>query len=700
MSFLAPLFLAGAAAVALPVIFHLIRRTTRERKVFSSLMFLKSTPPRLTRRNRLEHILLLLLRGAAICLLAVGFARPFIRHVFPSIPSAKPPKRVVVLVDVSASMRRANLWSQALDKVGTVMAKASPGDRVAIFTFDQQLKPVVTFEEWDSAPAGDRTALARSRLAQVNPGWFATRLDQAILEAAGKLSEKDINDDVGGRQIVVVSDFQEGSKLGALQGQEWPKHVEVLSERVESKTSNAGLQLLSDANQTSTGAGGIRVRVSNNSNSKREQFEVGWAAKDGSFITNVTSVYVPAGQSRIVTLACPEKSLGANRIRLRGDDEEFDNTVFTVPPETSWMNVIYFGSDSPDDSRGPLYFARRAFQTTPQETIEIMVKPMNAALAASEAESATMFIVTDPISDTLGAALRKQMLSGKTILFAPQDAAVAATVGNLLGRAPVPAAEGSAGNYAMLGEIDFRHPLFAPFADPRYSDFTKIHFWKYRRIDCSSIPEARVVAKFDNGDAAIVEIPAGKGRVIVLASGWQPADSQLALSTKFVPLLCSALELSGNLSLATAQPQYHVGDRLTFPAELMQADGTVTLPDSSSLKVAVGETNFTQTSMPGVYYMKAGTMERRFAVNVDPAESLTSPLPIDELDRLGVPVNVATAPTITQAARARTLLQSAELETRQKLWRWFIAATLGVLLIETGMAGWIARRGTKTEVAA
>jgi hypothetical protein len=40
MSFLAPLFLIGAIVIGLPIFFHLIRRTTRERKVFSSLMFL------------------------------------------------------------------------------------------------------------------------------------------------------------------------------------------------------------------------------------------------------------------------------------------------------------------------------------------------------------------------------------------------------------------------------------------------------------------------------------------------------------------------------------------------------------------------------------------------------------------------------------------------------------------------------------
>ena len=38
MSLLAPLFIAGLAAVSLPVLFHMIRRTPRGRIPFSTLM--------------------------------------------------------------------------------------------------------------------------------------------------------------------------------------------------------------------------------------------------------------------------------------------------------------------------------------------------------------------------------------------------------------------------------------------------------------------------------------------------------------------------------------------------------------------------------------------------------------------------------------------------------------------------------------
>ena len=71
MTFLTPLFLLGTLAVAGPVLFHLVRRATRDRTAFSSLEFLRSTPPQLNRRSRIEHWLLLLLRCAAIVLLGL-----------------------------------------------------------------------------------------------------------------------------------------------------------------------------------------------------------------------------------------------------------------------------------------------------------------------------------------------------------------------------------------------------------------------------------------------------------------------------------------------------------------------------------------------------------------------------------------------------------------------------------------------------
>ena len=80
--------------------FHLIRRSTRQRKEFSSLMFLNPTPPRVTRKSRLEDLWLLLLRCLVIAALAFGFSRPFFRG---NTATTGPTKRVVLLIDNSAS---------------------------------------------------------------------------------------------------------------------------------------------------------------------------------------------------------------------------------------------------------------------------------------------------------------------------------------------------------------------------------------------------------------------------------------------------------------------------------------------------------------------------------------------------------------------------------------------------------------------
>ena len=78
MGLLAPLYLAGLLAIGLPILLHFIRRTPQGKQVFSTLMFLTASPPRLTRRSRLTNILLLILRAAAIVMLAIAFMRPYL----------------------------------------------------------------------------------------------------------------------------------------------------------------------------------------------------------------------------------------------------------------------------------------------------------------------------------------------------------------------------------------------------------------------------------------------------------------------------------------------------------------------------------------------------------------------------------------------------------------------------------------------
>ena len=262
MSLLAPLFLLGTLAVALPVIFHLVRRSTRDRAVFSSLLFLRTSPPRLARRSKLEHILLLLLRCTAILLLAAAFARPFLKRELPAIVQPTAPKRTLVLLDTSASMRRAGVWNQALRNVSKVIGEASPADSAAIFTYNRETQRILSFEEWEAAPVGERVALAQRALANISPGWGATRTAAALMTVAEEASDPGRNNGRGPTRILLISDMQEGSRLADLQGYNWPSGVAVTTLPAPAdRSSHASLHLALDKEDMAENSPGVRERA-------------------------------------------------------------------------------------------------------------------------------------------------------------------------------------------------------------------------------------------------------------------------------------------------------------------------------------------------------------------------------------------------------------------------------------------------------
>ena len=69
------------------------------------------------------------LRGLALALLAFAFARPlFYRQSDMNISEAEG-RRIAILVDTSASMRRDDLWTQAGRRVDKVLAMKLPPTR-------------------------------------------------------------------------------------------------------------------------------------------------------------------------------------------------------------------------------------------------------------------------------------------------------------------------------------------------------------------------------------------------------------------------------------------------------------------------------------------------------------------------------------------------------------------------------------------
>jgi hypothetical protein len=244
--------------------------------------------------------------------------------------------------------------------------------------------------------------------------------------------------------------------------------------------------------------------------------------------------------------------------------------------------------------------------------------------------------------------------------------------------------------------VELSDPIFAPFTDARFADFSKIHFWKHRQVKWNAADAPTgwgVRAIFDNGDPYLIVGRGGEkgsGAVYVMTSGWTPTESQLALSSKFVPMMEQLVRRKDAIAQGA---QFAVGDALPLPAGTSEVTG----PDGKQAQLNTNNT-FNGTTQPGIYRVKAVNQVVPMAVNLSPDEGRTKPVNIDDLAQWGV---IFDSPEIKQVAAQRQKIQlKTELENRQKVWRWLLLCVLGLLAVETVLAGRLSRSAMNKRAAA
>lgn len=705
MSALAWLFGLGALAIAFPFLLHLIRQTPKGQTEFSSLIFLKPSPPSLTRQSRLENILLLLLRALAIGLIAIAFMRPFFRGQDSLTEYEVANRRVAILLDTSASMRRSGLWEQAERQIEKVLEGLEKGDDVALIVFDEDVRTVVDFNGQMDDGLSARADSIRRGFKSLGPGWHRSDLGSAMVTVADNLdiwrdSQRTEGDQttVAKLQVVVVSDLQKGSNLNALQAYQWPATVFVqFYSVVAADPTNATLQLLAATSDESDS--GLRIRVRNSEESAVDQFFVNW--NTGTTVESLP-FFVPAGTSRVMQIA-PEKNLNNQFFELAGDSEIFDNSFFVAPVEQQLLRVDYLGNDTPDNPEELQYYLRRGLIETPSRKVVARQVKAGESLRGSAMGSQALTVLTSPVDEVRRDEIDEYLKGGGTLLVVLSDAeTVNFTQDWIGGRLKTESGNPrrSKQEYQMLAEIDFSSRLFQLFANPRYNDFTNIRFWDHQPVEIVD-PNAVVLARFENDDPAIWKLDdSDRGCVYAMASGWNPRQSQLALSTKFVPLINGLVEIAADIP--DLDKSYWIGESIFIPAaEAGQKSRQIEKPDGSREAVPAEAGNFEQTDQPGIYRLISGTGnsvddeakttgdaqvrdEVLFAVNVNRSESETTAIPLEQIEMFSV--NVGEQETAaSERAQMRSMLDR-DIEDRQKIWKWLIVAAILLLIFETWLA--------------
>ena len=176
MGLLAPWFLAGIAALAVPFYVHLLRRHTTTPRPFSSLMFFERRTQSSIKHRRLRYLFLLSLRALLFLLLVLAFANPFINRTAANMNSEK---LQLLVIDNSFSMRAGTRLAdaQARGALRALFAKAH----------GQGAGHVARFADSSADAAVARCGRVARRRRQCAAGRFARKLRRTRARACARL---------------------------------------------------------------------------------------------------------------------------------------------------------------------------------------------------------------------------------------------------------------------------------------------------------------------------------------------------------------------------------------------------------------------------------------------------------------------------------------------------------------------------------
>jgi hypothetical protein len=191
VSFLAPLYLALASAIAVPLLIHLMRRRIGQRIEFPAARYLARAEREHSRTLRIRNLLLMFLRVLALLAIAFAAARPIARWV----GAGHAPSAIAIVVDNSMSSAVVVNGHPLLDEfkgmARDVLGGATTEDRLWIVTMDGNVR-------------GGNAATLRDAVAAIEPLAGAGDPAAALGRAAGVVRSSGLE----ARQIALVTDGQ------------------------------------------------------------------------------------------------------------------------------------------------------------------------------------------------------------------------------------------------------------------------------------------------------------------------------------------------------------------------------------------------------------------------------------------------------------------------------------------------------------
>ncbi|KAA6458354.1 VWA domain-containing protein [Acidobacteria bacterium AB60] len=670
MGFLAPWFLAGMAALGVPVFVHLLRKHVTTPRPVSSLMFFERGVQSSTRHKQLKYLLLFALRAALVFLIVLAFADPFVRR-----PAAGGAGRLLVIaLDNSFSMRAATHFADAKQQaLATLAARPhdSPAQIIALGGQVQLLTQAI----------GDDAQL-RAALLSIQPGDGHANFGELgrALRSIADTTHRPID-------LHLFSDMQRTAMPSNFADMVLPPTVRLTAHPVAQGASLANwtVESVEAPAELSDPKDPRRSRV----HAVIAGFNTPAATKTIALVINGKAiasrkVNVPPNGRAAVEFAPLDVSYGFNQCAVRIEEADAlpdDNASVFAVRRSDPQRVLFVHAT--DDTRSATYFGAAL---SAADRASFILQSMDAAQTTDLDPSKFAFVV---LSDVLALpsifehALAQYVAKGGRVFIALGTHAGRRAQIPLWGAAVLDTRESiRASGPLSVGQVDFAFPALAQAQPGRDNGG-----WAVVRVFYASTVEAgqaRVAARLADGTPLLLDKQLGEGHLLLFTSGLDNLTNDLPLHPVFVAFidrLAHYLSGSERLSGAALVDSFV---QLRAAGEPVGAVSNVEVIDPDGRRaLSLSEARTIQTyrfARAGFYKLRyPNGQDAVIGVNPDRRESNLEPLPPDLLKLWSG--SGSSAPQTTAAPAP------GEITNRNlSLWWYVMLLALLVVLAETAVA--------------
>jgi hypothetical protein len=668
MSFLNPLFLLGLAAIAVPVIVHLVRRTRAPRVEFPSLMFVRRIPQRTIRRRRMQNWLLFALRCLAFLLLVFAFVRPYFGSG--QANENRGQRANVILLDTSFSMRYGNRFEQAKGRARAIIDEARGNEPTALVAFDQGYEVQNRFTT--------DTGQLKAALDLIKPGAGATDYAQALRGAEGLFKETGASD----KRIILISDFQAAGRNEAEVSYRLPKNIRLVTIDLGDQNSpnlaitDVGAQpLIYQAKYTDK----LTARIANFSDEAKEGVRVEFQLNDHT--VEKREIKIAARDATTVEFTGFNLNEGGNRgvIVIEGDQFTFDNRFNLTLRRAEQLKALAI--ETATRGRSESFYLRNALTTGDNLPFDLEIKTAGSVNPGDLGAYRVIILNDAAAGQALAAQLIKFVEGGGGLIIAAGPHTEPATFNQTFQNfAPAKLEEvvQLRGDYVAMSELKTDHPIFEVFK--RSGRLATARVFGYLRATASE--GAGVIARFEDGSPALIEASRGAGKLLLFTSTLDASWNDLPLTPIYLPLV---RQMARHLGEREERAWNQVGDTFTVAAAKDGAPPAVDAPTGERItdrkQMATGELLIAARE-PGFYRLRYSGNSDFAAVNVDSKESDLTKLNAEEF----AAAMTGADPKAASAAAAKEKLTNEEIESRQRVWRLLLIAALLLFVTEAVLA--------------